>query len=191
MAVGWKNFREHKSFCKAPNSPFLPFHSCSTSPQLLSFPAANSQAVSFPSLLIRSPCYFLITCFLFSPVSAFFPLPFSSCLTEATWRTSLAHSSLSGCKPHPSFCREGRGYDSRRHILAHTFTLTRMHSALCIHLSPAVLSTFYFLPAPSPESTVYLQDSICGSVLLLNDLMKNITVFLLGCSLYTMSMFFF
>lgn len=72
MAVGWKKFREHTFLCQAPNSPFLLFHSCSSSPQLLSFPAANSQAVSFPSLLIRSPCYFLITCFLFSPVSAFF-----------------------------------------------------------------------------------------------------------------------
>lgn len=69
--------------------------------------------------------------------------------TEATWRTSLAHSSPSARKPHPSFCRGGRGYDSHRHV-----HYTDSH-AQCpfpppkhTHPSPpTVLSTFYFPPS--------------------------------------------
>lgn len=74
--------------------------------QTLTFPTVNCRP-ALSSTPPHPPTFISYDCFC---------LLFSFCLTEATWRTSLAHSSPSARKPHPSFCRGGRGYDSHRHV---------------------------------------------------------------------------
>lgn len=124
----------------------------------------------FPLLLHIHPAVFFSSLF----------LPFSFCLTEATWRTSLGHSSLSARKPHPSFCGRGRGYDSHFdvHVL-HSYMYTHTHKIHSPSISPNLLSTFHFPPAGcQTEPTTFKMWYVVGFGLKLS----NEKTFIFSCS---------
>lgn len=98
------------------------------------------------------PAVFLLFCY-------FFWFIFSFSLSEATWRTSLAHSSLSGRKPHPSFSGRNGGYDSHgRTHPGYTCALTcaHTHTPHSPSIFPTLVSTFNFPPMRCQEQPHYL-----------------------------------
>lgn len=105
----------------------------------------------FPLPLTRSLDYFPIIL-----LSIRF-LPFSSCLTEVSWKTPLAHSSLSDRKPHPSFCGRGRGYDSCRptHTPVCCMATEHVHTQHTLHPSFPPYSA-HFPPHELPKSAHHL-----------------------------------